>query len=325
MLAIYFCIFFQNGLSPNTADWGYFGSYLASITGILAFIGVLWSLTKSQEHYSKSEQREIENINRSYVFQLIDLYTKNFNSIIFLKNDTQTQGAEAFKDYTEEANKYYFSYIISFHFMKKWEEFKDFDAIKNYLYNDLKDTEYTYISLLKDAMLKPLGLADSAFFSDEEVFSSIRKCLIEQKTIPILDISKYRYDNLAKKLINNDEITKEDIIKGVSLVANHIYRDYGHILGHYFRNMYYNMRNIKSVDNTQNEYYKLFRAQISRYEIALGLFNSVSNKSSKEMINLLIYFGIFDELYFDDLVFFKEKNTEYNKDLLRAILNSFSR
>ena len=58
---------FHHGLSYNHNDFADFGSYLGSITGLLAFIGVLYTIKDSQIN------RQIDN-ERSTFYNLLGLY-----------------------------------------------------------------------------------------------------------------------------------------------------------------------------------------------------------------------------------------------------------
>lgn len=107
-----------------------------------------------------------------------------------------------------------------------------------------------------------------------------------------------------------------------------IYRDYGHILGHYFRNMYYILDTIDSFrgdDDYKQKYAKLFRAQLSRFEIALIICNAVSSQSTEKVITLLQKYEILNGFYNQDLFCTKDipNNTINNsqKDKGKILIN----
>jgi len=88
--------------------------------------------------------------------------------------------------------------------------------------------------------------------------------------------------------------------------------EYGQVLGQYFKNMYYLLTIIKQFnynENDKNYYFKLFRAQLSRSEIIICLFNSLSYISTIKYVMLLDDNKILNDMFFTDLYF-----TNYGKE-----------
>lgn len=110
------------------------------------------------------------------------------------------------------------------------------------------------------------------------------------------------------------------------MIADVIYKEYGHILGHYFRNMFYVMDTINEFSDKKN-YKELFRAQLSRFELTLGLFNAVSSNSSIKMVKLLEEFDVFKDVYPEDLQLLKTaKEIGINPNtLINNILNEYKK
>ena len=114
----------------------------------------------------------------------------------------------------------------------------------------------------------------------------------------------------------------DKIYEYTKITGDAMYDTYGHILGHYFRNSYYVMKTIDSFNsNRLNDYRALYRAQFSRYEIALGLINALSSRSSVSMIDFIKKYDILKDLYQPDLYVFKLSN---NKDLINELLGKAS-
>ena len=116
------------------------------------------------------------------------------------------------------------------------------------------------------------------------------------------------------------------ITKLITMIADVIYKEYGHILGHYFRNMFYVMDTINEFSDKKN-YKELFRAQLSRFELTLGLFNAVSSNSSIKMVKLLEEFDVFKDVYPEDLQLLKTaKEIGINPNtLINNILNEYKK
>jgi len=117
-------------------------------------------------------------------------------------------------------------------------------------------------------------------------------------------------NSLITELVNDDiplNDRKQNLNKLWCLlrfVYDVIYKENGHILGHYFRNMFYILDTIDNFacNDSQKKYYaKIFRAQLSRYEIALTILNALSSQSNREVIRLIKKYDILNGFYYDDL------------------------
>lgn len=133
MLGRYFWQFAENGWSNDPMEWGAFGSYMGAITGLLAFVGVLYSVhnanKKSVEAKEEAEKvrkeaaaedkkireearEESERLGaeaeakdeRDLFFKLIESHQKMMNSLISidLKTHEKTEGMQAFEVYKKE-------------------------------------------------------------------------------------------------------------------------------------------------------------------------------------------------------------------------------
>ena len=102
----------------------------------------------------------------------------------------------------------------------------------------------------------------------------------------------------------------EEKVQAIAEVYAQIYRENGHFLGQYFRNMYYALKTIEQSSFSKDDktyYAHLYRAQLSRYELALGVFNAVWELSSDDMVRLLLQYDILDDIYREDIVLLFEK------------------
>ena len=67
----------------------------------------------------------------------------------------------------------------------------------------------------------------------------------------------------------------------------------------------------------------IFRAQLSRYELALMYYNSLSLMSSKRHVDLLLKYDIFNGLYSSDIFYAPDRETilkdlNYRKSMKNA-------
>ena len=63
MLGRYFWQFAENGWSNDPMEWGAFGSYMGAITGLLAFVGVLYSVHNANKK-SVEAKEEAEKVRK---------------------------------------------------------------------------------------------------------------------------------------------------------------------------------------------------------------------------------------------------------------------
>lgn len=277
MLAIYGFNFRKLPLSDDSSDWDAFGSYFGAITGLLAFAGVLWSINDSQKQNKETSERDT-------FFKLLDLHTNKFNSVEYVEStDKSVSASEAFKKYTEEANNYLKHVIIYKSIIQIIEKHK------------------TILKLPK----KHNSISHIVVYSQFGYDS-----LTDNYDVVIENINKNLRNNIATKITNEKvipdllklfiKLTTEQLYEYSRIAADAIYHKYGHITGRYFRNFYYAMK-ITSEFSSNDDYKKLLRAQISRYEIAMNLYNALSSRSSPEMIDLLNEYNLFKDQYIDDV------------------------
>ena len=337
----------QHSIIPEIKlSLGEFGSFFASITGLLAFLAVLYTsdiadkraketiaLTKEEaennrvraEKAEENNRQQVEEVRRRYredsertiFFQLLELHTKKVESVIYsnANNIKELVGARAFERFVDKANTYWVLTIIFEHILTLEEDdsiyYKDaYMKVKEIFeqYN-LKAVQ----SLIRDNnnRFKIKGyeniIRDPKYMDDDgrfEIWSWARSIEIE-----LLKNENYSY-----------------ITKLITMIADVIYKEYGHILGHYFRNMFYVMDTINEFSDKKN-YKELFRAQLSRFELTLGLFNAVSSNSSIKMVKLLEEFDVFKDVYPEDLQLLKTaKEIGINPNtLINNILNEYKK
>lgn len=341
MVIAYFCSV-SNDFSMSTDDWGNFGSYLGSVTGILAFVGVLYSIqlseksadraeVRAQRAFSDAKKAELdsamkysEDKERSIFFQLLDLHIDKSNSVGFKGEN----GAEAFKKYVEIANKNLNTLFMGQIIKEKCKDIDGDNLIFIYknernLFNLMEFTYHIYYN--GNFCTHPIDEKNGT------LSCNVRNMMLSiNNRQPIINIlERYNDDsNIAsylKEYINECPIEMKS--EFVRIVADFLYKEYGHMIGHYFRNMYYVMDIISKFYTMERsfDFKAVFRAQLSRYELALGIFNAVSSNSSSKMVELLEIFNLFKDVYPDDLTLLKAAN-EANinpQEIINGILDEY--
>ncbi|MFV0323471.1 MAG: putative phage abortive infection protein [Bacteroides xylanisolvens] len=300
-----------------------FGSFFAGITGLLAFWGVLYSLDVSEKRADKVEKdsrdRYNEDSERNIFFQLLELHTNKVNAIEF----NEKRGAEAFKEFVDIANK-----SLNLLFMGKAIMMNCTNIDKDSMVeicNNKRELFYlmkTVYKVYHNGSFCTFPLNNDNI---DTALQRIKNMLQDVRNKKLVSYISGRYDDsfilpYLKETINEYNENKYEYTK---LVADFLYKEYGHILGHYFRNMYYVMDTINNFSDKKN-YRELFRAQLSRYELTLGIFNAVSSNSSPKMVQLLEEFDIFKDVYPDDLTLLQAATDDLNsQSIIRSILNEY--
>jgi len=102
----------------------------------------------------------------------------------------------------------------------------------------------------------------------------------------------------------------------LKLSGNYMNEEYGALLGRYFENMHYILKTCKDFPD---DYFKLYRAQLSRNEVILCLCYAMSDDSIKsdpkgELIDLLLGKSILKGFYYEDLFITQYGNTWKGKE-----------
>ncbi|NOQ27561.1 MAG: hypothetical protein GQ564_19535 [Bacteroidales bacterium] len=302
LFLILYLYHFKGGFSQTHSAWGEFGSFFGGIisplVAILAFIAILYNFELTKEQFSK-------NSNNSTFFSLLDLHNKKVSSIAYLTKDkTDILSFHAFKLYNDEYQK-----IISKH-LKLYA--------RNLICNDIDSIGFKGYNLLWE---KLSGITkefrnESTYCGDIKQNQKIKDYFIrEGDTWELLKgIIGSEQEILNQKSKTLEEISlnfmldtnSEERVKFLQYVHSLFYQEFGHILGHYFRNIHYILEHIDSIKPSKN-YGNIFRAQLSRYELALMYYNSLSMMSSSRHVKLLKKYDIFNGLYSSDIFYTPDK------------------
>ena len=310
-------IYFKNVTidpSTNSIDWGNFGSYFASITGLLAFAGVLYTVKQSNDRSDKTDIETVKREERDLFFKLLELHKDKLNSITYTENNHNNTGLNALEMYLNFLNnilvEYHFNYCIVN--MEK----EDFDKLDYYI-----DIEMNIIiqcnkinALMNGKKSYSIDIINPLDFQFEKLKTFIND---EINSYKLYDGIKYytsnlslQYKEISKHFIC--EMDKRDMYLAMKIAGSIMNIEYGQVLGQYFKNMYYLLTIIKQFnynENDKNYYFKLFRAQLSRSEIIICLFNSLSYISTIKYVTLLDDNKILNDMFFTDLYF-----TNYGKE-----------
>lgn len=110
--------------------------------------------------------------------------------------------------------------------------------------------------------------------------------------------------------LNNSLVTiyMNDVVRGNSMEPVHdavnsqyikFYQSNGHLIGHYFRTLYNILKfiNNSQITTTEKKFYtNIIRAQLSKYELSLILYNCSSSYGSEKLLPLVVKYEILKHL-----------------------------
>lgn len=303
MIYVYFKTF-PDGYSDNFEKWGAFGDYFGSITGLLAFLGVLYSMMEAKKETKANEERGI-------FFTMLGLYQKQVDSM----TDGKVTGVEAFTNYSKELNNITTIYIICNEIVsnKEYKINKDVNSWEYLVQKKLFETFQLDIEYVGINEIKPFIY---------QYLSTDSKLIIDKYSEYSFFFESYASSILAR--IIKDPIEKEILTKYLLLLMNRSIKilnlEYNHHLGQYFRSIYY-LLEIISTYKEKKQYSKIFRAQLSSSELILLLYNALCSQSTIKTIDYYLEHDIFNNLSVDNNVILRNVNIAFNaKDYINELL-----
>lgn len=290
MFVLYF-VYVNGYFSSESKEWANFGAYFGSITGLLAFAGVLYTASLS-ENRAEEEKRialkaEEESIKREERDQFIKLLNIFQNKLELIEIDTY-KGNSAFRLIAEEAincSKTYTALIYS--------------QSNNYVTDKISENEAEImLSFLENARIRNYDLF--AICWKENLLSTIKyDDLLSNST----QASSY-FDFIT----NFYSISKEKQYQCIKYVGTEILTKYGFILEPYLKNLYLLISFIFESNNI-TFFNDVITAQISRYEALIIMYCSLSTSSDYKVVRELSNTSIFKNIKQSDYIFFKGDHT----------------
>jgi len=307
MLALYF-FFFHNNFSDNDISWANFGSYFASITGLLAFTGVLYTAWQSDRKANKMELQVKTKDERDLFFKMLELYQKQINLVTSnpMASKETVSGNNAFKILIDEINSNIYIYAILEDITTNASETFN-DDIEQDIYSKLK-IKYKIVPPKDKATILKIEIEKKQNYSNFE--------------IPIIDSS---YKDLSNRIITKKIFSQNYayIYKTMQYACDCVYKKYSFCLGQYFRSIYYLMEMIADSEESDT-YFKIFRAQLSTRELCLLLYNAVSNQSSRKVVEYLVNHDIFNNIDSDEILIYKKMGNDVRVEtFIKNILDEY--
>lgn len=297
-LVIYF-FRFNYGLSSSHVVWGDFGSLYGSVLGptfaFLAFIGLLWNLDITKRQFrSQSEDNTF--------FNLISLHNNKVKMIEFEDPEGRIiSGFEAFKKYSE---KFYHIYdedsirVARIQLSKNTRNIPD--NAGEFLWNKYARKYHEKVSFWEAREVNIEKMA-SLFENTDDAWELQKGLIGTDNSIS----SEDRESLISIGHVAIEDYSPEKRIEIIKRVNELFYHDHGHMLGHYFRNLHYILKIIDATEKSI-DYSRLFRAQLSRYELAMIYYNLISENASEEFIRLVIKYDFLNGIYSSDICYYPD-------------------
>ena len=280
---------FRGGLSEVHSAWGAFGSFfggvVSPIVSVLAFIGLLYSMDQTKKQFS-------EQIDESTFFSLLNFHVSKIEQL----SDGEHKGYELFKYLSLKFNEIYKDNCLK---IARTEIINNTSNLPGFAYDFLGPK----ISSLRSDFDGTNKEISEKYFQLSSDKYELLKCIYNTNSSE--DDSKRIFaigDTTVRKLNSSQRINK------LKEIYNDFYHEYGHIVGHYFRNIHYLMKHFDESEHSI-KYSKIFRAQLSRFELTLMFYNMTSEFSSVEFNDLIAKYNILNGLYEFDLCYQPESDS----------------
>lgn len=304
IIVILACYFIQTwgDFEDTHTNWGEFGSLLGAITGLIAFVGVLFTLRQNKQQSLDSEERTV-------FFELLKIFTSYRDALrvqrIEWEYDTK-QCQWKITPYNElcTPEKTYRQL-----YMELYNTF--YLEIKRSIPENFSEEEFTKRIIPKKVSREQwamtynhLTVAINNTYKEHDWFTH-GGCVT---TLPV-HLSTYEYLCLNAIKIYFEQNNLKPISEACTKAADHCFAPYKNQLGTYFRNAYYILE-MASEFNSPKSYSKIFRAQLSKYELVLLFFNSFGSLSTPKTRELYLNADLFNNLELKDVRLKEDTNDE---------------
>jgi len=322
IMVLSYSIIVRGGFSRNPQDWGSFGSFFASITGLLAFTGVLYTASLSEKRAyeekgrrKQAEKKAVMRDERDLFFKILQMHQYNVTYISLSLQENFKTGRDAIAGYVKKFQKYYYVSITLNQFKKANCKYKD---------------EYSYFDYFNNIAKKAQELSapqDGTCHSDnlEEFIDNLiqNNSLSHLKEYDIHTENGCQVTSCYSEMMSNGLISINDIYCSMKSVADYMYDSYEHQLGQYFRTIC-NLQEIVADNIEREKSLDVFRSQLSREELVLLLYYIVSSQIEPKAAQMFIDNEIFKNIFPEDVLGCKYKvDQEKDKDKQREIVNVF--
>lgn len=305
LMLIFYWLNFPCPFSKDQADWGNFGSYMGSITGLLAFIGVLYSIHNANKKTEKLREETQMQDERDLFFRLIDSHQRTMETIIAKGDSPQNTftGLLALEFYARETDNNLHTFLLLLQ-IGNYKNFEDWankvNGIKYgaSIFRDLKES-------FKDAAFKTH--LNAKIIGEQGIYSFIWSCANRAiNKYHLVPIHKYiiRGELEAFRLYPRSIYTKKNELEKYSIfriIALCFYTRYSSYLSYHFNNVCYITKMLDSLENKKEFYMDYWRSKLSSNECLVFFFYLLSGKVNLEIVRLVLKYNLLDSIVSSDI------------------------
>lgn len=306
VILVFYFIQTQGKFADKQTDWGEFGSLLGAIAGLIAFVGVLFTLRQNKQQFLNSEDRSV-------FFELLRIFISYRDALQVKRTDWVYDEKQCewkitpYNEFCTPEKTYRQIYVELYHIF--------YLEIRRSIPDNFSKEEFTKHIIPKNFSREQWMLT----FSHLNV--AINNIYSEHNwgmhggmstTFPV-HISAYDYLCLNAIKIYFEQNNFKPIAEACAKAADHCFTPYKNQLGTYFRNVYYILE-MTSEFNSPQKYSNIFRAQLSKYELALLFFNSFSSLSTSKTRELYLNTDLLNNLELKDV---RLKERAYDESVSR--------
>lgn len=292
ILGYYFSQAWGNFTDKQT-NWGEFGSLLGAITGLIAFVGVLFTLRQNKQQSLDSEERSV-------FFELLRIFISYRDSLRVQRIDWEYNVEQcqwettSYNEFCTPEKTYRQIYVELYHTFYLEirrgipENFSKEEFTKRIIPNNMSREQWLMVYRQISTAIKNTYLEYDWGINGGSIIT------------PPVHLNAYDYLclNAIKFYIEHNNF--KPIAEACKKAADHCFAPYKNQLGTYFRNVYYILE-MASEFNSPKKYSKIFRAQLSKYELVLLFFNSFGSLSNSKTRELYQNADLFNNLELKDV------------------------
>ena len=333
MLGRYFWQFAENGWSNDPMEWGAFGSYMGAITGLLAFVGVLYSVhnanKKSAEAKEEAEKvrkeaaaedkkiREEAKIEseklrdearakdeRDLFFKLIDSHQRTMDTIV-AKDDTQeniSTGLVGLNFYARETDNsmHTFLLLLQIGHYKNYEDWEEKTNVIKHGDNVFSDLRKSFMNAANKTYLYDSPTTERDFYSF--IWRGAISVFKENYLIPVhkylIKDELYSFRRYPELIYGRkNELEKYTILRKVALC---FYKNYSSYLSYHFNNVCYITKMLDSFKCDKEFYMDYWKSKLSSNECLVFFFYLLSGKVAPEIVRLVLKYNLLDNIISSD-------------------------
>ena len=294
IIILYFRLF-SGDFSDKQETWGQFGDLVGGILNpaisFYALLAAIIAIGYQLYEGKKTRTHSMYLIFESTFFKLIDIQSKKIEMLDY----DGKKGMEVFSLLVNRFSEIYISKIEERFLIEKPAGFYVLVDEWLNLWGEIEKSNYGF-ECAEAVCANPRN----------NKFEIIRGILSKYNDFPaektiFLNVNKESKSNVLAIFIKENSF--EHFIQDLKTSCDELYAERGNIYGHYFRNMSMLLDHIGSYDdNVGDKFAKLFRAQLSRSEIALLLINCVGSKSSDKFNQLVLRYDLTNGFENEDLI-----------------------